>query len=55
MTRGRLRGRYQYPWGLLAIEAYGMLAGPWALWQSMRHVRKHGPGARPAAHPSDPA
>ncbi len=51
----RLRGRSRYPWRLLAIEAYGMLAGPWSLWQSMRHVRKHGPGARPAGHSPDPA
>ena len=52
---GRLRGTYDYPWKLLAIETYGMLAGPWSLWQSMRHVKKHGPGARPASPSSDPA
>ncbi|QJE98764.1 glycosyltransferase family 2 protein [Luteolibacter luteus] len=44
---GRLRGTYDYPWGLLGIEMTGMLLGPLSLWQSKRHVRKHGPGARP--------
>ncbi|MEK7950061.1 glycosyltransferase [Luteolibacter soli] len=43
----RLRGRYDYPWKLLAIETAGMLLGPWSLWKSLRHVKKHGPGARP--------
>ena len=46
---GRLRGTYDYPWRLLGIEITGMLLGPLSLWQSKRHVRKHGPGARPAA------
>jgi GT2 family glycosyltransferase len=45
---GRLRGTYNYPWRLLGIEMTGMLLGPLSLWQSKRHVRKHGPGARPA-------
>lgn len=45
---GRLRGTYDYPWRLLGIEMTGMLLGPLSLWQSKRHVRKHGPGARPA-------
>ena len=43
----RLRGTYNYPWKLLAIETAGMLLGPWSLWKSLRHVKKHGPGARP--------
>ncbi|WP_193214871.1 glycosyltransferase [Luteolibacter marinus] len=49
MTRvwSKLRGHYDYPWKLLAIEGCGMLLGPWALWRSKRHVRRHGPGARP--------
>jgi len=52
---GRLRGTYKYPWRLLAIEMTGMLLGPLSLWQSKRHVRKHGPGARPAVSAADSA
>ncbi len=50
---GRLRGTTDYPWKLLALESAGMLLGPWSLWQSMRHVKKHGPGARPHANAPD--
>ncbi|TAE76293.1 MAG: glycosyltransferase [Verrucomicrobia bacterium] len=42
----RLRGRSKYPWSLLAIEFAGMLLGPLALWQSIRHTRKYGLGCR---------
>jgi GT2 family glycosyltransferase len=52
---GRLRGTYDYPWRLLGIEITGMLLGPLSLWQSKRHVRKHGPGARPAIAAGDSA
>lgn len=44
----RLRGRSSYPLRLLATEVAGTLLGPWALWRSHRHVRKHGPGVQPA-------
>ena len=52
---GRLRGTCKYPWRLLAIEMTGMLLGPLSLWQSKRHVRKHGPGARPVVSSADSA
>ena len=52
---GRLRGTHDYPWKLLAVEITGMLLGPISLWQSTRHVRKHGPGARPAVPAVHPA
>jgi hypothetical protein len=46
----RLRGRSDYPLDLIGTEIAGCLAGPWALWQSRRRVRRLGPGARPGAH-----
>lgn len=46
----RLRGRSDYPLDLIATEIAGTLAGPWALWQSRRRVRRLGPGARPSRH-----
>ncbi len=51
----KLRGRYEYPWRLLGVEAAGMLLGPLSLWQSVRHVKKHGPGARPGSPALDRA
>jgi GT2 family glycosyltransferase len=49
----RLRRHSIYPASLLAFEALGYLAGPWALWASVRRARRLGPGARLApARPS---
>lgn len=42
----KARGRDRYPWRLLAVEIAGMMLGPLSLWQSMRHVGRHGSGAR---------
>ena len=42
----RLRGHSDYPLSLIALEIAGCLAGPWALWQARRRVRRLGPGAR---------
>lgn len=42
----RLRGYSDYPLSLIALEIAGCLAGPWALWQARRRVRRLGPGAR---------
>lgn len=36
----RLRGRYPYPWSLLATEFAGTLAGPWSLWRAHRLARR---------------
>lgn len=46
----RMRGRSEYPLSLILIEIAGSLAGPWALWQSRRRVRRFGPSARPKPH-----
>ena len=46
----RLRGRSEYPLSLILTEVAGSLAGPWALWQSRRRVRRLGPSARPKPH-----
>jgi GT2 family glycosyltransferase len=46
----RLRGRSDYPLSLILTEIAGTLAGPWALWQSRRRVRRFGPGARASRH-----
>jgi GT2 family glycosyltransferase len=46
----RLRGRSDYPLDLILTEIAGTLAGPWALWQARRRVRRLGPGARPSRH-----
>ena len=42
----RLRGHSDYPLPLIALEIAGCIAGPWALWQARRRVRRLGPGAR---------
>jgi GT2 family glycosyltransferase len=42
----RLRGHSDYPLSLIALEIAGCMAGPWALWQARRRVRRLGPGAR---------
>lgn len=44
----RLRGNSEYPLSLILVEIAGSLAGPWALWQSRRRVKRLGPGARPS-------
>lgn len=44
----RLRGRSDYPLSFIALEILGNIAGPLALWQSRRRVRRLGPGARPS-------
>lgn len=49
-TYARLRGRSDYPLSLILLEIAGSLAGPWALWQSRRRVRRFGPSARPTRH-----
>ena len=41
----RLRGWSDYPLRFIALEALGNLAGPWALWQSRRRVRRLGRSA----------
>jgi O-antigen biosynthesis protein len=41
----RLRGHSGYPLGLILTEIAGNLAGPWALWQSRRRVRRFGRSA----------
>jgi len=46
-TWARLRGWSDYPLSLILVEIAGTLAGPWALWQARRRVRRLGPGARP--------
>lgn len=50
----RLRGRSDYPLRLLLLEFGGNLAGPWALWQARRRVRRLGPSA-PYPTPADRA
>lgn len=47
----RLRGRSNYPLSLIVTEIAGSLAGPLALWQARRRVRRLGPGARPLPAP----
>ena len=42
----RLRGYSDYPLSLIALEIAGCFAGPWALWQARRRVRRMGAGAR---------
>jgi O-antigen biosynthesis protein len=41
----RLRGSSDYPIDLILTEISGNLAGPWALWQARRRVRRLGPSA----------
>jgi GT2 family glycosyltransferase len=50
----RLRRRSDYPLHLILTEIAGTLAGPWALWQSRRRVRRFGPGARSSRHHAVP-
>jgi hypothetical protein len=57
-----LRGWSDYPMSLIALEILGTIAGPYALWQSRRRVRRLGlselPSPRPVAvhaKPSDAA
>lgn len=50
----RLRGDSDYPLSLILTEIAGSLAGPWALWQSRRRVRRLGPSARPGRHHAVP-
>jgi O-antigen biosynthesis protein len=38
----RLFGRSAYPLWLVCLEIAGHLAGPWALWQSTRRVKREG-------------
>ena len=38
----RLLQRTAYPLGLLLLEIAGSIAGPWALWQSRRRVKREG-------------
>ena len=38
----RLRGRSFYPLSLIMLEAFGNLAGPFALWRSLRKVKSQG-------------
>lgn len=45
----RLRGRSDYPISLILLEIAGNLAGPWALWQSRRRVRREGRSAFPGS------
>ena len=42
----RLLGRSEYPLSLILLEVVGNLAGPWALWQSRRRVKREGPSQR---------
>jgi GT2 family glycosyltransferase len=42
----RIRGRSEYSLDLLAIEAAGCCAGPFALWRARRRVRRFGPGMK---------
>ena len=53
----RLRGRSEYPLNLIALEIWGNLAGPFALWRSRRRVRKLGRSvdARAGKVRADPA
>ena len=46
----RLRGRSDYPVSLILTEIAGNLAGPWALWQARRRVRRFGRSAPPHHH-----
>lgn len=43
----RVSGHSQYPLSLVALEVAGNLAGPWALWQSRRRVKREGRSGRP--------
>jgi GT2 family glycosyltransferase len=45
----RLRRWSDYPLSLILTEIAGTCAGPFALWQARRKVRRLGPGARPKA------
>jgi hypothetical protein len=41
----RLHRRSTYPLSLMMLEIKGNLAGPWALWQSRRQVKRKGRSA----------
>jgi cellulose synthase/poly-beta-1,6-N-acetylglucosamine synthase-like glycosyltransferase len=41
-VKERLRTGSNYPLSLMLVESIGLLAGPWALWQSRRHVKRTG-------------
>jgi hypothetical protein len=45
-----VRGWSDHPLSLILLEIGGTLAGPYALWQSRRRVRRLGPGARRHRH-----
>lgn len=49
----RLRRRSDYPLSLVLLEILGNLAGPLALWQSRRRVRRLGPSCRPVKRVHD--
>lgn len=53
----RLRGKHTYPISLIFLEIRGNLAGPLALWQSLRRVRALGRSPRyvPVAERARPA
>ena len=40
--KNRLRGRKHYPVSLIALEIWGNLVGPFALWRSRRRVQREG-------------
>jgi hypothetical protein len=46
----RVRRRSDYPLSLILVELAGTVAGPFALWQARRRVRRLGPGARVNPH-----
>jgi hypothetical protein len=41
-VKERWLGRSLYPLSLVALEIIGHLQGPWALWQSLRRVKREG-------------
>lgn len=49
----RLRRHSDYPLSLILLEVAGTLAGPVALWRSLRRMRRLGPGARPVVKGTD--
>jgi GT2 family glycosyltransferase len=50
-TYHRLRGWSDYPMSLIALEILGTIAGPYALWQSRRRVRRLRPSGPPPRRP----
>jgi GT2 family glycosyltransferase len=55
-VKDRMLGRGDYPVSLILLEVAGSLAGPWALWQSRRRVKREGRSTPyvPIAQRSDP-